>query len=110
MLQTKVILKSILFYILFRDIFPFARVNITSAEEMLLLESYYSMYLAGVPEDLTVPGDQRTRTQTPFAGCVRDVVIETAVTHFNAIPYTTAGIELGKCPQPTQQVRKGYGQ
>ena len=44
------------FSFLLSIIFSLDRVNITSAEEMLLLESYYSMYLAGVPEDLTVPG------------------------------------------------------
>ena len=65
---------------------------------MLLLDSYYSIFLAGVPEDLNVPADMDPVVTVPFVGCMRDVIIETEVAKFNAVPHLGEGIQLGQCP------------
>ena len=67
---------------------------------MLLLESYYSIYLAGVPGDLNMPADVDPAQMAPYAGCIRDVIIETAVAQLNAVPHVSQGIQLGQCPEP----------
>ena len=62
----------------------------------MLLESYYSVFLGGVPDDVTVVADALP-TKSPYIGCIRDVIIETSLTQLNNIPYHTAGIEMGVC-------------
>ena len=77
------------------DDYDAARIDVEDESEMLLLESRYNVFMGGVPEDVSFVADAAP-TKAPFVGCVRDVLIETAVTDMNNIPYHT-GIELGQC-------------
>ncbi|TRY60964.1 hypothetical protein TCAL_05712 [Tigriopus californicus] len=71
------------------------KIAVENPDQIPNLDERYNIYMGDVPGDINVIPDA-IPSNSPFIGCIRDVLVEQNLTDFNVIPYHT-GLDFGIC-------------
>lgn len=81
-----------------------SRITVENPEQIPKLDERYNIFMGDVPGDINMIPDALP-SNSPFIGCVRDVLVEQNLTDFNMIPYHT-GLDFGICKSDALSIPK----